>query len=132
MMKPLKQVSLSIIAFLCAAGFFLSCSDTKAISTDICIYGGTSAAVTAARAAAEKGCKVVIICPDPVLGGMTTGGLGATDIGNKQAIIGMARQFYRDLGKHYGTDEQWTFEPSVAQAILDSYVDNPNISIFKG
>lgn len=132
MMKPLKQVSLSIIAFLCAAVFFLSCSDTKAIGTDICIYGGTSAAVTAARAAAEKGCKVVIICPDPVLGGMTTGGLGATDIGNKQAIIGMARQFYRDLGKHYGADEQWTFEPSVAQAILDSYVDNPNISIFKG
>ena len=67
--------------------------------------------MTAARAAAERGCKVVIICPDPVLGGMTTGGLGSTDIGNKQAIIGMARQFYRDLGKHYGTDEQWTFEP---------------------
>lgn len=99
---------------------------------DVCIYGGTSAAVTAAKAAAEAGCKVVIICPDPVLGGMTTGGLGATDIGNKRAIIGMARQFYRDLGKHYGVDEQWTFEPSAAQAIIDSYVDNPNISVCKG
>lgn len=114
--------ALSIIA--------LSVSCTSKV--DVCVYGGTSAAVTAARAAAEAGCRVVIICPDPVLGGMTTGGLGATDIGNKQAIIGMARQFYRDLGKHYGVDEQWTFEPSAAQAILDSYVDNPAISIYKG
>ena len=115
---------LILIAAFCA----ISCSK----KTNVCIYGGTSAAVTAARAAAEHGCNAVIICPDPVLGGMTTGGLGATDIGNKQAIIGMARQFYRDLGTHYGTDEQWTFEPSVAQSILDSYVDNPAISIHKG
>ena len=115
---------LILIAAFCA----ISCSQ----KTNVCIYGGTSAAVTAARAAAEHGCNADIICPDPVLGGMTTGGLGATDIGNKQAIIGMARQFYRDLGTHYGTDEQWTFEPSVAQSILDSYVDNPAISIHKG
>lgn len=109
-----------------------SCEPAGMHKADVCIYGGTSAAVTAARAAAEKGCKVVIICPDPVLGGMTTGGLGSTDIGNKQAIIGLARQFYRDLGKHYGEEEQWEFEPSVAQAILDSYVDNPDISVYKG
>lgn len=131
-MKRFCKLSVSFIALLCTAGTLSSCTDAGTIRTDVCIYGGTSAAVTAARAAAERGCKVVIICPDPVLGGMTTGGLGSTDIGNKQAIIGMARQFYRDLGKHYGTDEQWTFEPSAAQAILDSYVDNPNITIFKG
>ena len=99
---------------------------------DVCIYGGTSAAVTAARAAAGEGRRVVVICPDVVLGGMTTGGLGATDIGNKQAIIGMARGFYRDLGKHYGVDEQWTFEPSVAQGILEGYVDDPKITICRG
>ena len=109
-----------------------SCAPAGMHKADVCIYGGSSAAVTAAKAAARQGCKVVIICPDPVLGGMTTGGLGSTDIGNKQAIIGMAREFYRDLGKHYGEEEKWEFEPSVAQAILDSYVDDPNISICKG
>lgn len=121
-----------LLSAVCILLGLVACINEGAQKTDVCIYGGTSAAVTAARAAAEQGCKVVIICPDPVLGGMTTGGLGSTDIGNKQAIIGMARQFYRDLGKHYGEEEQWTFEPSVALAILNSYVDNPNISIYKG
>ena len=59
--------------------------------TDVCIYGGSSACVTAAYSAAHEGCKVVIICPDKTIGGMTTGGLGQTDIGNKQAVIGLAR-----------------------------------------
>ena len=102
------------------------------VRTEVCIYGGTSAAVTAAKAAAQEGCKVLLICPDTVLGGMTTGGLGATDIGNKHAVIGMARQFYRDLGSHYGKDEQWTFEPSAAQRILDGYVEHENISLCLG
>lgn len=47
--------------------------------------------LTAAYSAAHEGCKVVIICPDKTIGGMTTGGLGQTDIGNKQAVIGVAR-----------------------------------------
>lgn len=70
--------------------------------TDVCIYGGSLACVTAAYSAAHEGCEVVIICPDKTIGGMTTGGLGQTDIGNKQAVIGVARQFYRKLGTHYG------------------------------
>ena len=104
-------------------------ADFDATSVDVCIYGGTSASVTAARAAAEEGCTVTLICPDIVLGGMTTGGLGATDIGNKVAIRGMAREFYRALGAHYGVEEQWTFEPHVASEILESWVDNPKINV---
>lgn len=122
--------------FICALALVASCAgDPDAevtIKADVCVYGGTSAAVTAAKAAAQEGKKVVVICPDIVLGGMTTGGLGATDIGNKQAIIGMAKQFYRDLGSHYGVDEQWTFEPSAAQGILDGYMKNENISLHTG
>ena len=107
-------------------------SESDVTSVDVCVYGGTSASVTAARAAAEEGCDVVIICPDIVLGGMTTGGLGATDIGNKQAIRGMAREFYRALGRRYGIEEQWKFEPHVASEIIDSWVDNPRIKVLKG
>ena len=132
MKNPMKRLIL-----FCLLPMMVACSQRgngwKTVKTDVCIYGGTSAAVTAARAAALEGRTVVIICPDPVLGGMTTGGLGATDIGNKQAIIGMAREFYRDLGKYYGTDEQWTFEPHVAKDILMGYVsDDPRITIMKG
>ena len=123
----------AIFVAIMALSIFCCCdnSESDVTSVDVCVYGGTSASVTAARAAAEEGCDVVIICPDIVLGGMTTGGLGATDIGNKQAIRGMAREFYRALGKHYGTDEQWKFEPHAASEILDSWVDNPKIKIFR-
>ena len=128
---------LLILSLVSIVSLLMSCSGNDnnsgtTVKADVCIYGGTSAAVTAARAAAEEGRKVVVICPDVVLGGMTTGGLGATDIGNKIAIIGLARQFYRDLGKYYGVDEQWTFEPSAAQRILNSYMKNENISLFTG
>lgn len=123
-----------ILSILCALPVLFSCGGDSGITikTDICIYGGTSAAVTAAKAAALEGRDVVIICPDQAIGGLTTGGLGATDIGNKQAIIGMSRQFYRDLGKYYGTDEQWTFEPHVAEDILMGYIDDPHITLMQG
>ena len=125
-----------IFSLICLLPLLFSCSESSkggiTVKTDVCIYGGTSAAVTAAKAAALEGCNVVIICPDPAIGGLTTGGLGSTDIGNKQAIIGMARQFYRDLGSYYGTDEQWTFEPHVAENILMGYLDDPHITLMQG
>lgn len=98
----------------------------------VCIYGGSSASVTAAYSAAHEGCDVTLICPDVTIGGMTTGGLGQTDIGNKQAVIGLARQFYRKLGAHYGKLEQWIFEPHVAEEILTGYLDNPKIKVMTG
>lgn len=100
--------------------------------TDVCIYGGSSACVTAAYSAAKMGSSVTVICPDVTIGGMTTGGLGQTDIGNKQAVIGLARQFYRKLGNHYGKLEQWLFEPHVAEEILMEYLDNPRIKVIQG
>ena len=106
----------------------LSCSR----GTDVCIYGGSSACVTAAYSAAHEGSNVVIICPDKTIGGMTSGGLGQTDIGNKQAVIGLARQFYRKLGAHYGKLEQWLFEPHVAEEILMDYLDTPGIKLMQG
>ena len=44
------------------------------------------------------------------LGGMTSGGLGATDIGNKAAIGGLAREFYHRVAQHYSRVEAWQFE----------------------
>ncbi|HWC90564.1 MAG TPA: FAD-dependent oxidoreductase, partial [Pirellulales bacterium] len=57
---------------------------------DVVIYGGTSSGIVAALQAARMGKRVVLIEPGEHLGGLTSGGLGATDIGNKQAIGGIA------------------------------------------
>jgi hypothetical protein len=89
---------------------------------DVCVYGGTSAGVIAAYTAAKIGKSVVLIEPGDRLGGLSSGGLGFTDIGNKYVVTGLARNFYRHIGQHYGKFEQWTFEPKTALALFEDYV----------
>ena len=60
---------------------------------DLVIYGGSSAAVAAAVQAKKMGRSVVVIEPSDRIGGLTTGGLGQTDIGIKQVIGGISREF---------------------------------------
>lgn len=104
-------------------------SKPKVAGIDVCVYGGTSAGVIAAYAAAKMGKSVVLIEPGNRLGGLSTGGLGFTDIGNKYVVTGLARDFYRRIGQHYGKFEQWTFEPKVAEAIFLDYVKRGNFKI---
>jgi hypothetical protein len=99
---------------------------------DVCVYGGTSSGVVAAYSAACCGLNVILVEPTNHFGGMTSGGLGFTDIGNKQVVKGIAKQFYRKVGEHYGQLEQWVFEPSVADSIMRSYLDNPRIKLSPG
>jgi ribulose 1,5-bisphosphate synthetase/thiazole synthase len=108
---------------------FMVTLNIYAVDYDICIYGGSSSGIIAAHAAAQMGKKVLVVEPSKHLGGLTTGGLGYTDIGNKQVVVGLSKQFYRKLGKHYGSLEQWVFEPSIAKRILMDYLRHPNISI---
>ena len=77
---------------------------------DIVVYGGTSGGISAAVQAARMGKSVILIEPGKHLGGLTSGGLGATDIGNKKAIGGIAREFYQRLRKHYEEDDAWKYE----------------------
>lgn len=74
---------------------------------DLVIYVGTSAGISAAIQASRMGKTVVLIEPTSRIGGLTTGGLGQTDIGNKQAIGGIAREFYQDVKKYYHQPENW-------------------------
>ena len=80
------------------------------IETDLCIFGGSSAGIVAAIQAKKLGKTVVLVEPGKFLGGLTTGGLGATDIGNKAAIGGLSREFYHRIAKHYAQDASWTVE----------------------
>lgn len=103
----------------------------KTIETDVLIYGGTSAGIVAAVSAHRLGKKALIIEPSNYIGGLSTGGLGATDIGNKFAVTGISRDFYRQLGAHYGEFEMWTFEPHVALKVYQNMLKDTDVRIIK-
>ncbi|HEY4207890.1 MAG TPA: FAD-dependent oxidoreductase, partial [Puia sp.] len=99
---------------------------------DICVYGGTSAGVIAAYTAARMHKTVLLVEPGRHLGGLTSGGLGFTDIGNKYAIKGLSLDFYRRVGQHYGKFEQWIFEPHVAENIFKQYIREGKVKVLYG
>ena len=111
--------------------FVAACSSPQA-EYDVCVYGGTSAGVIAAYAVAKQGKKVLLVEPGYRLGGMTSGGLGQTDIGNKQVVKGLALDFYRRVGATYGRLESWIFEPSVAERIFKDYISRGNVEVLYG
>ncbi len=98
---------------------------------DVCIYGGTSAGVIAAHAAGKLGLKTLLIEPGTHLGGLSSSGLGSTDIGNKHAVTGLSRDFYRRLGDHYGIFEAWTFEPSLAEKTFEEYIAEVEVDVWR-
>ncbi len=102
----------------------------KKLDADICVYGGNSGGVIAAIAARRKGLSVVLLEPGRHLGGLTAGGLGFTDIGNKFAIGGLSREFYRRVGRHYGQHEGWRFEPSVAETVFQQWLEEMDITCY--
>jgi flavin-dependent dehydrogenase len=118
--------------------------------SDVVIYGATPAGVTAAIQAARLGKSVVLLEPGRHVGGLTSGGLGRTDIGNKAAIGGIAREFYQRVHRHYedaaawkqetrekyvarakgfiDADTMWGFEPHVAEEILRAMLTEAGIT----
>ena len=136
--EPTMIVLVRIVLVVCLAVVAsLRAQGGRAHRVDICVYGATSAGVIAAIECAQRGLSVLLVDCDHWVGGLTTSGLGATDVGNQAAIGGRAREFYRRLRSHYDrpeawtrerredfhgrgheprSDAAWTFEPSVASA----------------
>lgn len=140
------RVCVVVVSWICVVGCGVAVQAQQSgewvIRRDVVVYGGTSSGVVSAVAAARQGKTVVLIEPTQFLGGLTTGGLGATDIGNKRAIGGISREFYRRVYTYYknpdrwtqetrgdyfkgrtvnsqNEDSMWTFEPHVASRIFD-------------
>lgn len=90
----------------------------RRLEVDVCAYGSSPGAIIAAVQAVRHGYTVALVINGEHLGGMTSGGLGNTDIGNKQSIGGLARDFYRRVGAHYQVAEEWRFEPKVAGKVF--------------
>lgn len=99
-------------------------------SFDVVVYGATSGGVTAAVSAAREGAKVALIEPGRHLGGMSSGGLGATDYGKQETIGGLSREFYERLGRHYGKEIAWTFEPHVAENVFKEMVKEAGVTVY--
>src|SRR4051812_6539538 len=97
------------ITFLLASGLLLNSIHAAEPIYDVVVYGGTSGGVVAAIQVARMGKSVVLIEPGKHIGGLTSGGLGATDIGNKAAIGGLSREFYRKIGAFYRQPAAWKY-----------------------
>lgn len=109
-------------------------SKTKPPAADLVVYGATAAGVMTAYAAAREGLHVVLLEPGSHLGGMVTGGLSATDVGNFTIIGGYARQFYKQAAAHYGahdldTHYHWLSEPHVDAAIFKQMLNQAGVTV---
>jgi hypothetical protein len=116
--------NLILVLFLATTGF---ARDAEVVTSDICIYGGTSGGVVAAVQAARLGMLVSLAAFDRDIGGMTTGGLGFTDVGNSTSIGGFAREFYERVGRCYNRKVAFAFEPHVARAVYDAWLKEEKI-----
>ena len=103
------------------------------IESDICVYGGTSGGVSAAVAAARLGKSVALVVFNNHVGGMSSGGLGVTDIGgtNRAYIGGVAAEFYSRVGQAYGSSSPvYYFEPHVAENVFWQMLNQAGVSVY--
>lgn len=132
-------------------------SEDNTYKADVIIYGGTSSAVIAAAEVVQSGKSVIVVSPDKHLGGLTSGGLGYTDTGDKSTIGGLSREFYHRVWLHYNDSSAWVwqkhseygnkgqgtvamdgenrtmwiFEPHVAEQVFEDFVNENNITIYR-
>src|SRR5207245_9068851 len=97
---------------------------------DLVVYGGTAGGVITAVAAAREGLNVALLEPGTHLGGMVSGGLGWTDYGRKEVVGGYALEFFERVGRKYGRDVEWHFEPHVAEAVFGDLVKDAGVQVF--
>lgn len=124
---------------------------------DIAVYGCTSGAITTAIQAKRMAKSAILVCPEKHLGGLTAGGLGWTDTGNKAVIGGLAREFYHRVWLHYQKPQawkwqkqeeygnrgqgtaaidgamrtMWIFEPHVAEKVYEEWVKEYKIPVHR-
>ncbi|MBQ9813950.1 MAG: FAD-dependent oxidoreductase [Thermoguttaceae bacterium] len=153
-----KLASIVAALFLVSSMFVPSVRADVGASYDVVIYGGTSAAVISAVQVKKMGKTVVLVSPNKHLGGLSSGGLGMTDSGNRAVVGGLSREFYHRLWLHYQQKENWTrqpmpnedgipgqggrgfdnatqtmwvFEPGVAEKTCEGFISEFDIPVYK-
>lgn len=99
---------------------------------DVVVYGATSGGVTAAVRAARDGLSVVLLVFGDHVGGMTTGGLGTTDVGDARTVGGLARAFYGEVAAVYGAPApHWDVEAHVGEEILERWLSEAGVTVHR-
>ncbi len=157
MSNPLAYSILTAALALLGSPWLNAQNEPATYKADVIVYGGTSAGVIAAVQTARMGKTVIVVGPDIHLGGLSSGGLGWTDTGNKAVIGGLAREFYHRVWKVYQEDEawkwqkredyggkgqgtpaidgeqrtMWIFEPSVAERVFEDFIREEGIPVHR-
>ncbi|WP_165747888.1 FAD-dependent oxidoreductase [Cellulophaga sp. Z1A5H] len=152
-----KSIQLFFALFVSFSSFLSANETPKTYKADVIIYGGTSAAIASAIQLKRMGKTVLVVCPEKHIGGLSSSGLGFTDLGNKRVIGGISKEFYEEVYTHYqntkawnwqpktdygniaqGTTAidddlktMWTFEPHVAENIFENFVKENQIEILR-
>jgi hypothetical protein len=155
--KSIKRFFLIIIAGIFLGGCQSTEKTEKEFTADVIVYGGTSSAVIAAVEVAQSGKSVIVVSPDKHLGGLTSGGLGYTDTGDKSTIGGLSREFYHRVWLHYNDSSAWVwqkhseygnkgqgtvamdgenrtmwiFEPHVAEQVFEDFVTENKLTVYR-
>jgi hypothetical protein len=153
---PIASRCLGALAYLGLLVAYGHAADSR--KADVVVYGDASGGVTAAVQAARMGKSVILVSQYGHLGGMSSSGLGWSDIGNEQILGGLAREFYHRLYRHYQSPEAWTherrdafknegqgvpglnpktelasvFEPKVAEAVFNAMAKEAGVSVVAG
>ncbi len=125
----------------------LTVAESSRYDVDVCIYGGTSGGVVAAVQAARRDKRVVLVEPGRHLGGMTSGGLSAVDIGDPRSVGGIAREYFTRLVATYGKKLEWnqpfggpggpatggaySIEPHVAEREFDEMASEAGVTVLR-
>lgn len=122
---------LPVFLGLILAGLVAPSRAASFVETDLCVYGGTSGGVVAAVQAARLGKSVAVVAVNGHLGGMTSGGLGVTDVGQVGAIGGLSREFYRRVGQRYNSASPvYWFEPKVAESVFRQMLVEAGVPVY--
>ena len=103
--------------------------DATRHTADVVVLGDNAAGIIAGVQAPRMGLQVIVAGFGRRLGGLTSGGLGRTDVGNREAVGGLSRAFYRRVGARYEQDEAWHFEPGVAEDVLRQFASEAGLII---
>lgn len=158
MFRHYKLPSAVLLALVSHLPFSPAANAAEELNADVIVYGGTSSGIIAAVQVKKMGKSVIVVGPDKHLGGLSSGGLGFTDTGNKAVIGGLSRDFYHRVWKEYQKPEtwrwqkqseygnkgqgtpaidgenrtMWIFEPHVAERVFEDYVKEFQIPVHRG
>lgn len=124
--------SCTLPALLLSALLASSSVRAAEVQCDVVVYGGTPGGLCAALAAAREGATVVVVEPTKWIGGMVTGGLASTDVGNEKVIGGIAREFFNRAATIKPGTPMWYAESHANMAAFEAMVGEAKVRVFKG